>query len=45
MTVSETTKEAAMLVIVAIAIGVKSLPSTPESAKSGTKTRMINMVA
>ena len=45
MTVRDTTKEAIMLVMVAMAMGVKSLPATPESARSGTKTRMMKMVA
>ena len=45
ITVSETMKEAAMLTMVATAIGVKSLPSTPESAINGRNTRMISTVA
>ena len=45
MTVSETTKDAAMLIIVATAMGVKSRPSTPLRAMRERKTRMINTVA
>ena len=45
MTVSDTKKEAAMLTIVAMAMGVNNLPSTPLSASRGMKTRMIKIVA
>ena len=45
MTVSETKKEALMLVMVAMAMGVKSRPSTPVSPRRGRKTRMMNKVA
>jgi hypothetical protein len=45
MTVRETTKEAAMLVIVAMAMGGKRRPSIPSSPKSGRKTRMMRTVA
>ena len=45
ITVSETTKDAPMLTMVAIAIGVNSRPSTPLSASSGRNTRMMRTVA
>ena len=45
MTVSETTKEAAMLVMVAMAMGVKRRPSMPSKPSRGRKTRMMRMVA
>ena len=45
MTVSETTNDAAMLVIVAMAMGVKSRPSMPSRPSSGRKTRMMRIVA
>ena len=45
MTVREITKDAAMLVIVAMAIGVKRRPSIPSRLSNGRKTRMISTVA
>ena len=42
---SETRKEALMLVMVAMAMGVKSRPSTPVSPRRGRKTRIMNKVA
>ena len=45
MTVRETTKETAMLTMVAMAIGENRRPSTPLNARSGKNTRMINTVA
>jgi hypothetical protein len=43
--VSETTKEAIIEMIVAMAMGANSLPSTPESPSSGRNTRMMRTVA
>ena len=45
MTVRLTTNDAAMQVIVAMAIGVKSRPSMPSSPKSGMNTKMMSTVA
>ena len=45
MTVNETTNDALMLTIVAIAIGENSRPSTPLNASNGKNTKMINTVA
>ncbi len=45
MAVRETMKEAIMEMIVAMAMGAKSLPSTPVRPSSGRKTRMMRMVA
>ena len=45
ITVSDTMNEAIMLAMVAIAMGVNSLPATPVRISKGTKTRMMNIVA
>ena len=45
MTVSDTTNDAAMLTMVAMAIGVNSRPSSPSRLSSGRKTRMMSTVA
>ena len=45
ITVNETTKEAAMLVMVAMAMGVNRRPSMPSSVSRGRKTRMMSTVA
>ena len=45
MTVRETTNDALMLTMVAIAMGVNNRPSTPLSANRGMNTRMIKIVA
>ena len=45
MTVSETTNDAAILTMVAMAMGVNKRPSTPLSASRGTKTKMTRIVA
>ena len=45
MAVSETMKDAIIEMIVAMAMGAKSLPSTPVKPSSGRKTRMMSTVA
>ena len=45
ITVSETTNEAIIEMMVAMAMGAKSFPSTPVSPNSGKKTRMMSTVA
>ena len=45
ITVRETTKDAAMLTMVAMAMGRNSRPSNPARPSSGTKTSTIRMVA